>query len=87
MKLRAATVVEVKEAFKVGKCVDYKLIYSFLCVPSDLKSHIPLYFFLSKVFDTVFHGILLEKLPAHGLDWGTLCWVQTGRIVMPKEWW
>lgn len=45
MKLRAATVVEVKEAFKVGKCVDYKLIYSFLCVPSDLKSHIPLYFF------------------------------------------
>lgn len=45
MKLRAATVVEVKEAFKVGKCVDYKLIYSFLCFPSDLKSHIPLYFF------------------------------------------
>ncbi|KAK4806819.1 hypothetical protein QYF61_005615 [Mycteria americana] len=30
----------------------------------------------SKAFDTVSHGILLEKLAAHGLDRCTLCWVK-----------
>ena len=30
----------------------------------------------SKAFDTVSHGILLEKLAAHGLDKCTLCWVK-----------
>ncbi|NXM05005.1 RTJK polymerase, partial [Tyrannus savana] len=30
----------------------------------------------SKAFDTVSHNILLEKLAAHGLDRGTLCWVK-----------
>ena len=30
----------------------------------------------SKGFDTVLHNILLERLPAHGLDGHTLCWVK-----------
>ncbi|NXM04136.1 RTJK polymerase, partial [Tyrannus savana] len=30
----------------------------------------------SKAFDTISHSILLEKLAAHGLDRGTLCWVR-----------
>ncbi|KAK4810638.1 hypothetical protein QYF61_007375 [Mycteria americana] len=30
----------------------------------------------SKVFDTVSHSILLEKLAAHGLDGCSLCWVR-----------
>ena len=29
-----------------------------------------------KVFDTVPHSILLEKLAAHGLDGCTLCWIK-----------
>jgi len=31
---------------------------------------------LSKAFDTISHSILLEKLPAHGLDGHTLHWVK-----------
>ncbi|KAJ7421834.1 RNA-directed DNA polymerase from mobile element jockey-like protein [Willisornis vidua] len=34
------------------------------------------YLDFSKVFDTISHGILLEKLAAHGLDRYTLCWVK-----------
>ncbi|KAJ7428894.1 RNA-directed DNA polymerase from mobile element jockey-like protein [Willisornis vidua] len=34
------------------------------------------YLDLSKMFDTVSHSILLEKLAARGLDRGTLCWVK-----------
>ncbi|KAK4824113.1 hypothetical protein QYF61_010736 [Mycteria americana] len=34
------------------------------------------YLDFSKAFDTVSHGILLEKLAAHGLDGCTLCWVK-----------
>ncbi|PKU49547.1 rna-directed dna polymerase from mobile element jockey-like [Limosa lapponica baueri] len=34
------------------------------------------YLDFSKVFDTVSHSILLEKLAAHGLDGITLCWVK-----------
>ncbi|KAK4831046.1 LOW QUALITY PROTEIN: hypothetical protein QYF61_014978 [Mycteria americana] len=34
------------------------------------------YLDFSKAFDTVSHGILLEKLAAHGLDRCTLCWVK-----------
>ncbi|KAJ7420827.1 RNA-directed DNA polymerase from mobile element jockey-like protein [Willisornis vidua] len=33
------------------------------------------YLELSKVFDTVSHSILLEKLAAHSLHRSTLCWV------------
>ncbi|NXM07615.1 PO22 protein, partial [Tyrannus savana] len=32
------------------------------------------YLDFSKAFDTVSHSILLEKLAAHGLDRGALCW-------------
>ncbi|NWT05122.1 PO23 protein, partial [Mionectes macconnelli] len=35
------------------------------------------YLDFSKAFDTVSHNILLEKLAAHGLDRGTLCWVKS----------
>ena len=34
------------------------------------------YLDFSKVFDTVLHNILVEKLAAHGLDGCTLCWVK-----------
>ncbi|KAK4828333.1 LOW QUALITY PROTEIN: hypothetical protein QYF61_025802 [Mycteria americana] len=34
------------------------------------------YLDFSKAFDTVSHSILLEKLPAHGWDRCTLCWVK-----------
>lgn len=34
------------------------------------------YLDFSKVFDTVSHSILLEKLPAHGLDGWTPGWVK-----------
>ncbi|TRZ19383.1 hypothetical protein HGM15179_007711 [Zosterops borbonicus] len=34
------------------------------------------YLDFSKAFDTVFHGIPLEKLEAHGLDRCSLCWVR-----------
>ncbi|PKU44010.1 rna-directed dna polymerase from mobile element jockey-like [Limosa lapponica baueri] len=34
------------------------------------------YLDFSKVFDTVCHSTLLEKLAAHGLDEHTLCWVK-----------
>ena len=33
------------------------------------------YLDFSKVFDTVSHSILLEKLVAHGTDGCNLCWV------------
>ncbi|GAB0182424.1 hypothetical protein GRJ2_000707700 [Grus japonensis] len=50
----------------------------------------------SKVFDTISHSILLEKLAAHGLDGHTLRWVknwldgQAQRVVMngvKSSWW
>ena len=34
------------------------------------------YLDFSKAFGMVFHSILLEKLPAHGLDGYTLLWVR-----------
>ena len=34
------------------------------------------YLDFSKVFDTVSHSILLEKLAVHGLAWYTLCWIK-----------
>ncbi|KAJ7404858.1 hypothetical protein WISP_143114 [Willisornis vidua] len=35
------------------------------------------YLDFSKAFDTVSHNTLLEKLAAHSLDRGTLCWVKS----------
>ncbi|KAJ7422871.1 hypothetical protein WISP_36327 [Willisornis vidua] len=32
------------------------------------------YLDLSKAFETVYHNMILEKLAAHALDRGTLCW-------------
>ncbi|GAB0181952.1 mitochondrial enolase superfamily member 1 [Grus japonensis] len=34
------------------------------------------YLDIGKVFDTISHSILLEKLATHGLDGRTLCWVK-----------
>lgn len=31
---------------------------------------------ISKAFDTISHGIFLEKVVAHGLEGWTLCWVK-----------
>ena len=51
---------------------------------------------LSKAFDTVPHGMLLEKLAAHGLDGCTLRWVKNwlnGRVQrvvvngVKSSWW
>ncbi|NXW38780.1 CNDH2 protein, partial [Phaetusa simplex] len=39
----------------------------------------------SEAFGTVSHGILLEKLAAHGLDGCTLRWVKTGWRAGPRE--
>ena len=41
----------------------------------------------SKAFDTVSHSILLEKMAACGLDGHKLCWVKTGWMAEPREWW
>ncbi|RMC17993.1 hypothetical protein DUI87_04869 [Hirundo rustica rustica] len=41
------------------------------------------YLDFNKAFDTVSHSMLLDKLAAHGLDRGTLCWVRNwldGRV-------
>jgi len=45
------------------------------------------YLDFSKAFETVSHSILLEKLAAHGLDGCTLCWVKTGWMTRPQEFW
>ncbi|KAK4816940.1 hypothetical protein QYF61_025763 [Mycteria americana] len=42
------------------------------------------YLGFSKVFDTVSHSILLEKLAAQGLDGRTLCWVNCVRFNKAK---
>lgn len=31
---------------------------------------------INKAFDTISHGIFLEKVVAHGLEGWTLCWVK-----------
>jgi len=55
-----------------------------------------IYLDLTKVFDTVLHSILLEKLSAHGLDGRTLRWVKNwlnGRVQrvvvngVKSSWW
>ena len=45
------------------------------------------YLDFSKAFDTISHGILLEKLAAQDLDGPTLPWVKTGRMARRKKWW
>ncbi|KAK4832555.1 LOW QUALITY PROTEIN: hypothetical protein QYF61_024055 [Mycteria americana] len=43
------------------------------------------YLDFNKVFDTVYHSILLEKLAAHGLDGHTVRWVKTAGWPGPKS--
>ncbi len=43
----------------------------------DGKAVDVIYMNFSKAFDTVSHGILLQKLAAHGLDGYTLGWVRS----------
>lgn len=45
------------------------------------------YLGFNNAFDTVSHGILLEKLAAHGLDRYTLCWVKSSWMARLREWW
>ncbi|TRZ11925.1 hypothetical protein HGM15179_015184 [Zosterops borbonicus] len=45
------------------------------------------YLDFSKAFDTVSHSTLLEKLAAHGLDRGTLCWVRNWLDGWAQRWW
>ncbi|KAK4827945.1 hypothetical protein QYF61_022560 [Mycteria americana] len=46
------------------------------CLVDEGKAVDVVYLDFSKAFDTVSHGILLEKLAAHGLDGCTLRWVK-----------
>ncbi|GAB0184011.1 mitochondrial enolase superfamily member 1 [Grus japonensis] len=46
------------------------------CLVDERKAVDVVYLDFSKAFDTISHGILLEKLAAHGLDGCTLCWVK-----------
>ena len=46
------------------------------CLVDEGKAVDVVYLAFSKVFDTVSHSILLEKLAAHGLDGCTLYWVK-----------
>ncbi|KAJ7396001.1 hypothetical protein BTVI_149370 [Pitangus sulphuratus] len=45
------------------------------------------YLDFSKIFDTISHIILPEKLAAHGLDRCTVCWVKSVWSARPREWW
>lgn len=45
------------------------------------------YLDFSKAFHTIFHSILLEKLPAWDLDGWTLQWIKSWLVVRPREWW
>jgi len=46
------------------------------CLVDEGKAVDVIYLDFSKIFDTVPHSILLEKLAAHGLDGCTLCWIK-----------
>ena len=46
------------------------------CLVDEGKAVNVVYLDFSKLFDTVPHNILMEKLAAHGLDGCTLCWVK-----------
>ncbi|GAB0204598.1 mitochondrial enolase superfamily member 1 [Grus japonensis] len=46
------------------------------CLVDEGKAVDVVYLDFSKVFDTISHSILLEKLAAHGLDGHTLHWVK-----------
>ncbi|PKU45836.1 rna-directed dna polymerase from mobile element jockey-like [Limosa lapponica baueri] len=44
-----------------------------------------IYLDFGKVFDTVPHSVLLEKLANHGIDKCTLHWVKTSWMAVPRE--
>jgi len=55
------------------------------CLVDEGKAVDVVYLDFSNAFDIISHGILLEKLAAHGLDGCNVCWVKTGWMARPKE--
>ena len=53
---------------------------------TDKKAFDAVYLIFSKVFDTVFHSVLLKNLAALGLDTYTASY-RTGWRAGPREWW
>ncbi|KAK4806263.1 LOW QUALITY PROTEIN: hypothetical protein QYF61_013407 [Mycteria americana] len=64
-----------QHGFRKGRSCLTNLI-SFYDKVTCLVDEDVVYLDFSKAFDTVSHGILLEKLAAHGLDGCALCWVK-----------
>ncbi|KAJ7418397.1 RNA-directed DNA polymerase from mobile element jockey-like protein [Willisornis vidua] len=59
-------------------CLTNLIFYNqVICLVDEGKAVDVVYLNFSKPFDTISHAILLEKLAAHGLDRGTLCWVKS----------
>jgi len=46
------------------------------CLVDEAKAVDVVYVDFSKTYDTIFHGILLEKLVPHGLNGHTLHWIK-----------
>ncbi|KAK4828095.1 hypothetical protein QYF61_023457 [Mycteria americana] len=63
---------------KDGSCLTNQISFNdkVTRIVDEGKAMDVVYLDFSKAFDTVSHSILLEKLPAHGLDGGTLHWVK-----------
>ena len=65
--------------FMKGRSCFTNLISSYdkvTCLVDERKAVAVVYLDFSKAFDTISHGILLEKLTAHGLDGCTVRWVK-----------
>jgi len=69
----------IQHGFMKGKPCLTKLISFYdqvTCLVDEGKAVDVIYLDFSKAFDTVPHGILLEKLAAHGLDGCSLRWIK-----------
>ncbi|PKU45024.1 rna-directed dna polymerase from mobile element jockey-like [Limosa lapponica baueri] len=68
-----------QHGFKKGRCCLANLMNFYdkvTCLVDEVKAVDFVYLDSSKAFNTVSHSILLEKLPAHGLDGHMLLWVK-----------